>query len=379
MRVGILTLPLYTNYGGIVQCYALQEALHKMGLEPIVLQREYNRQYTFKGAIVYYAKHIVKMLLGRKESWRYYVDPKRSEYIANNTSLFIEKYIPSQSAKCYTTEELKREVERLHLDAIIVGSDQVWRPFYSPCQPNYFLDFLGEDDSIKRISYAASFGGDEWTFSEELTKQCGGLLRKFKEVSVREKTAIALCKEHFGVEPVQVLDPTMLLDKEDYQKVLTSNERQEGLFCYVLDRSEEKRAVIDYISDITGLKAFETMPELSDSADNLYSNLEKCVYPPVEDWLASFRDAKMVVTDSFHGTVFSIIFNKPFWVVGNEGRGMARFETLLSVFGLRDRLISAKTLESIDIYSPVDWAAVNTKWGELRKYALNFLYNALYS
>lgn len=378
MRVGILTLPLYTNYGGLVQCFALQKVLRDMGHDPVVLQREFLRRYTLKGAFSYYAKRIVKLFFGKKEvSWHYYIDPKRREYVAKNTNKFIDKNIPSRSAKCYTTEELKREVERLQLDAIIVGSDQVWRPFYSPCQPNYFLDFLGDDASIKRVTYAASFGGDEWMFSEELTNQCRELLRQFKAVSVREKSAIALCKEHFAVEPVLVLDPTMLLDKEDYQKIISSNLKQEGLFCYVIDRNKGKRAVINHISGKSGLNAFETMPELGLNDYNLYEDLEKCVFPPVEDWLASFRDAKMVVTDSFHGTVFSIIFNKPFWVVGNEGRGMARFNSLLSQYGLENRLITPESVNTIDVFAPIDWKGVNEKRKSLKEESIGFIKSSL--
>ena len=378
MKIGILTQPLYVNYGGLVQCFALQKVLRDIGHEPVVLQREFLRCYTLRGAISYYAKLIVKLLLGRKESWHYYIDPKRRAYIAKYTDKFIEKNIPSRSAKCYTTEELKREVERLHLEAIVVGSDQVWRPFYSPCQPNYFLDFLGEDASIKRISYAASFGDDEWTFSEELTKQCGELLRMFKAVSVREKSAIALCKEHFGVEPLQVLDPTMLLEKEDYKKLIPASSKPNGLFCYVLNRNKEKDAIINHVAKATGLEPFETMPELELNNFNLYEDLEKCVYPPVEDWLASFRDAKMVVTDSFHGTVFSIIFNKPFWVVGNEGRGMARFNSLLSQYGMEKRLVTPDIIGTVDLFVPIDWSRVNVTREKLIEESKRFIIDSLH-
>lgn len=142
MRIGILTQPLYCNYGGLLQCYALQHTLQRMGHEAIVVRREWNRQYSFKGACIYYVKHIVKMLMGKRESWHYYVAQEKRDYIAQNTYKFINKHIIPYSNYCYSTEELRNEVERLQLDAIIVGSDQVWRPHYSPCQPNYFLDFL---------------------------------------------------------------------------------------------------------------------------------------------------------------------------------------------------------------------------------------------
>lgn len=378
MRIGILTQPLYTNYGGIVQCYALQTALQRMGHETVVLQREFNRQYTFKGACIYYIKHIVKFLLGRRSSWHYYVSQERRDYIAKETNEFVEARINPRSEHCYTTEQLATEVERLHLDAIIVGSDQVWRPYYSPCQPNYFLDFLDGRKDIKKMSYAASFGSDEWTFDEALTKQCGALLHQFDAVSVREQSAIGLCKEHFGVEAQHVLDPTLLLEKDDYRAVSGLHSTVRGsLFCYVLDRSKEKREIIAKIADQTKLQPFGSMPELTDDIYNLYGKIDKCVYPSVEDWLSAFDEAKMVTTDSFHGTVFSIIFNKPFWVIGNEGRGMARFQSLLSQFGLEDRMLTPSKLYEIDLNQPVDWEKVNHKREELKKLSIEFLETAL--
>lgn len=377
MRIGILTQPLYCNYGGLVQCYALQQTLQRMGHEAIVLQREWNRKYTIKGACAYYAKLIVKRLLGRRESWHYYVAKEKRDYIARETNKFTHNHINPRSEHCYTTEELRCEVERLQLDAIVVGSDQVWRPDYSPCQPNYFLDFLSDASSIKRISYAASFGGDQWNWSPELTEQCRTLLQKFDAVSVREHSGIGLCKEHFGVDVVQVLDPTMLLDKEDYVRLVTSPKKRGGLFCYVLDRNEEKQSVITSIAHRTSLTAFENMPSLEPTTYNLYGDIEKCVAPPVEDWLSAFMEAEMVVTDSFHGCVFSIIFNKPFWVIGNKERGMARFDSLLQLYGLQDRLISPADMENVDVYKPIDWERVNQRRESSKIEALDFIRKSL--
>lgn len=375
MRVGILTQPLYTNYGGLVQCYALQTVLQRMGHEAIVLQREFDRQYTFCGGCVYYAKHLVKMLIGRRESWHYVVSQERRDYIAKNTYRFIEKNINPRSKHIYSTEQLAEAVDSFHLDAIIVGSDQVWRPDYSPRISNYFLDFLPEDSKIKRISYAASFGGDNWTFSLEETKQCAALLQKFNAVSVREESAIKLCKEHFGVNAVQSLDPTLLLDAEDYLRICPERKGGRGnLFCYVLDMNPQKQAVINRIAENTGKKVFESMPTLPPDTYNLYGDIDKCVYPPVEDWLSAFNEADMIVTDSFHGTVFSIIFNKPFYVIGNEGRGLARFQSLLSMFGLEDRLI---TSDNVDVSGEINWEKVNSCRERLREESINFIKTSL--
>ena len=97
MKIGILTQPLYCNYGGLLQCYALQKTLQRMGYDAVVLQREWNRQYTFKGACAYYAKLFVKKLLGRKESWHYYVAQEKRDYIAREISSQIATSIHAQN------------------------------------------------------------------------------------------------------------------------------------------------------------------------------------------------------------------------------------------------------------------------------------------
>ena len=240
------------------------------------------------------------------------------------------------------------------------------------------MDFLGDNKNIKRISYAASFGGDEWTFSARLTTVCGKLLKKFHAVSVREQSAIKLCKDHFGVDVQQVLDPTLLLEKDDYIAVCgQQSERRGTLFCYVLDRSDEKKNVIDHIAKSMEMKPFYIMPDSPDESDNLYRDIEKCVYPPVEDWLSAFMEADMVLTDSFHGTVFSIIFNKPFWVVGNKDRGMARFESILSMFSLQGRLISYENIKNVDLAAPIDWQQVNSKRKQLQEVSRQFIIDSL--
>lgn len=373
MKIGILTQPLYVNYGGILQCYTLQKKLQLMGHETIVLQREFLRRYTIGGAILHYAKQIVKLLLGKKAIWIYNVAEEKRSYAAKYTSAFINKYIKSLSKKCYTTDELKKEAEFHQLDAIIVGSDQVWRPDYSPCQLNYFLDFLSNDSKIKRLSYAASFGTDNWMFSPELTKQCGKLLKKFDAVSVRELSGIYLCKKYFDTDAVQVIDPTMLLNREDYSDLVETCKKRGNLFCYILDRTMEKQSAIASIANKSNLVPFENMPELEITPSNLYRDIEKCVTPPVEDWISAFMEAEMVVTDSFHGCVFSIIFNKPFWVIGNKARGMARFDTLLSQYGLQDRLINPSEVGNIDVNKPINWDGVNNKRKELQDIAVNFI------
>ena len=257
-----------------------------------------------------------------------------------------------------------------------MGSDQVWRPLYSPCITNYFLDFLSTDDKVKKVAYAASFGVDDWEFTEEETIVCRDLLKSFDGVSVREDSAVDLCAKYLDREDaLHVLDPTMLLEKEDYiHLVEKENEpKSEGnLFCYVLDKSEEKDKIINAIAGEINAAPFTRMPKCPKTYENLKNRLEDCVFPTVTSWLRAFMDADMVVTDSFHGCVFSIIFNKPFWVIGNKGRGMARFNSLLSLYGLQNRLINSDC-KPIDINAPIDWARINAVKKEWQEKSVDFI------
>lgn len=380
MKIGILTQPLHNNYGGLLQCYALQTILKRLGHDAWIVNRDYEKKNTSKWRIfVHYAKQIVKRAMGRK-SVRL-LDIQKLVYIKKNTSYFVSKYIGPQTEHIRNSAFLRKCHLKHRFEAYIVGSDQVWRPSCSPCITNYFLDFFSPNEKVKRIAYAASFGVDEWEFSKEETKACRELLQNFDAVSVREDSATSLCTKYLNrKDALHVLDPTMLLEKLDYIALVEKEKEPKNsgtLFYYILDESEEKKQVIAEIARKVKSTPFTKLPECRVlSAENLENRLEECVYPTVTAWLRAFIDAEMVVTDSFHGCVFSIIFNKPFWVIGNKERGMARFNSLLSTFDLQERLITSKDLP-FDVTKSIDWQKVNNIRRDWQVKSINFLKNNL--
>lgn len=375
MKIGILTQPLLNNYGGLLQCFALQTILKRLGHETWVVQRCFEKpNHNIFWRIFYYIRQFVKVLVGGKFIR---LNPtNKLDYVKRNTKHFVNEYINPKTDIITTKEQLKKCHLVEGFDTYVVGSDQVWRPIYSPCITNYFLDFLSPQDKVKRISYAASFGVDEWEFSEEETSVCKDLLKLFDGVSVRENSATVLCEKYLGRnDALHVLDPTMLLEKEDYIRIVEKENEPKSpgnLFCYVLDESSEKKQVIETIANQIDAVPFTQMPKCKLTYENLRDRLEDCVYPSVTAWLRAFMDADMVVTDSFHGCVFSIIFNKPFWVIGNKGRGLARFNSLLSIFELQNRLIDIDNIPS-DSLSPIDWDKVNAKRKEWQETSMSFL------
>ena len=377
MKIGIVTLPLHANYGGILQAYALQTVLKRMGHSVALIDRTL---YWGAGPVrrtLVYANRLLKMALGKKiDFFRERKADELRRIPRQYTDIFIGKHIRRRSVVRYS------QVRRRDYDAIVVGSDQVWRPLYfENTIGNAFLAFT-QGWKIGRIAYAASFGTDTWEYTPEETEECSRLAKSFDAVSVREESGIALCRKYLGVDAVQTLDPTLLLQKDDYDVLVDTCPEEARCFpgpavvCYILDRSPEKMAVARNLSESLRMKSVSINSRYEDHS----APAEERIQPPVEYWLRQIRDAGFVLTDSFHACVFSIIFRKPFAVIGNEGRGMARFTSLLSEMGLTDRLIrpdiSAEALASL-AKSAIDYDAVHAALAKLQRESLSFLETAL--
>jgi len=298
--------------------------------------------------------------------------------ILSNTSAFIVENIKT-SPPLNSTAKLKDHFSREKYDAVVVGSDQTWRPCYSPNIENFFLDFI-DCDSIKRYAYASSFGVDNWEFTKEQTERCAALAKKFDVISVREKSGIDLCRNHLGVKASHVLDPTLLLQKDAYEALFIDKKlpRRSGVYTYILDDAQWKARVVETVTRSFGKKTYSNQPKCNLS-DLSSSNLSDYEMPSIEGWLQGFFDADFIVTDSFHGTVFSVIFEKPFISLINAGRGATRFFSLADELGVQDRILEKHDEESIKnlIETPVDFEQVRSRLGALRKTSEDALFEML--
>lgn len=370
MRIGILTLPLNTNYGGILQAYALQTVLQRIGHEVILIERrnEVVEPTDFKSKII---KRITKVLLG-KDNLKLVLWGQVDNFKRDNINLL-------------QMSDLEAFDKTAELDAYVVGSDQVWRPFWKENYiPDFFLEFAKGNNKVKKIAYAASFAVDEWEFTAEETQRYAPLAKLFDTISVREASGVGLCQRYLNVDAVQMLDPTLLLDKSDYENLIRKrNNRTTSkakIFTYILDDSDYKQNVISYAENQLNLSPFKLTFKECNSFIQLLFAKKRYQIPGVEKWLRAFMDSEYVITDSFHGCVFSIIFNKPFWAIGNSGRGMARFTSLLHMFGLEDRLLFDTTeVQSLDFSKPIDWTSINAIRKEWQIKAYDFLKTNLYS
>lgn len=374
MKIGIITQPLHTNYGGLLQNYALQKILSALEHEVYTINRDntpsiYSAKLAFR--LKFHIKQTIKKIIGRTYTPSY----KKFIKIRQDCISFVKNNIRTTEL-IKSQEELRKTIEKYKFNGFLVGSDQVWRPCYSPNIYNDFLDFCQEKKNIKRIAYAASFGVSEWEFNDEQTKECNRLAKLFNAVSVREDSGIKLCKEHLEVNAMHVLDPTLLLEKEEYIKLVEQNAEQESdgnFFCYILDTTPEIQSAINNIEQSLSLRSFQVKAKNSCYQLKRGERITDHVIPAPTKWLRAFMDAKMVFTDSFHGCVFSIIFNKPFWVIGNKERGNARFDSLLKLFNLESRRVDINDIDNIDFTAPIDWDKVNTVKKEWQEKSINFI------
>ncbi|BAX80465.1 polysaccharide pyruvyl transferase family protein [Labilibaculum antarcticum] len=378
MKIGIITLPFNWNYGGILQTYALQSALKKIGHESYTINRNTEPMSLKLKVLSYIRRSILKTLFRKDVVVRTWPTKEEEKTIRQHTDRFIRENI--KITDLLKSEKEFKNLAKYDFSAYVIGSDQVWRPKYSPIIENHFLKFIPSNDKSKRIAYAASFGVDNWEFTPSQTKACADLAKQFDSISVREDSGVALCKKHLNVDADVTLDPTLLIDKEEYIKLVGKDgipKLSGTLLNYILDLSPDKKKILDQAIEELGIKPVSIMPKgtFRESGKN---RLDDCICPPVTNWLRGFMDAEFVITDSFHGTVFSIIFNKPFLAIGNAKRGITRFSSLLKILGLEDRLI-LKYDESIleKIKTPIDYEKVNRILNIKKKEAYQFLEKSL--
>lgn len=334
-------MPLINNYGGILQAYALKTVIEQWGHEVFFIERDRWIYVPWFKLCILYCYRFVKKYIFKKPFVIIHYEKEMNRAIQDesitqkNIAPFILQHFKFRKVKAYT------ELSEDEFQAIIVGSDQVWRHYYSRTimggTPSVFLDFA-RGWQIKRIAYAASFGVEWWEMDDKLTHYCSELISLFDAVSVREEEGVNLCRDYLNYsKAIHVLDPTLLLGRDYYESLIPSYcEKSKGnLLCYILDENLAKERIIKQVADNYRLIPFRANSKVEDGN----ADLSERIQPSIESWLRGFTDADFVVTDSFHACVFSIIFEKPFLVFVNKQRGASRIKSLLRLFHLEDRMV----------------------------------------
>jgi len=367
LKIAILTFHASHNYGSVLQAYALSEQLKLLGHEvEIINLRSENQKRVFKRVPDSPTLlHKVFYLLNKKRINRRY---DKYEYFINNV-------LPVTKKEYQTCEQLK-EVENVY-DAYVCGSDQIWNPVCQDFSTAYYLEFLQNTCKAKRIAYAPSFGRHE--FDEETTKQINAWAKNFDSISVRELKGKAVLNEIDPERISVVCDPVVLLDKKYWEELAAEpNIKEPYMLVYFLENNHGRKDFVDTLSQQLGLKVVVLTEYLRDMAKPY---IKKYDASP-EEFVGLFKNASFVYTNSFHGTAFATIFNKPFITViapdqenavnNNDSRKI----DYLTKIGLEGRLVQ-NDLPCKDELMKVDYEEANEKMQEFRNDSYRYLKNAL--
>lgn len=361
-KIGVVTYwNSEENYGQVLQIFALQYYLRQKDCYPFLIKHDLTVTDTksepfFKRLVNFFSSY-PKL---RDSIRRRLSNIKRNKYIPvidRHFKEFKDKYIES-SSKIYSYQELLNNPPTA--DGYITGSDQVWN-FPNPI---FLLNWV--NDRVPRFSYAASFGSP--IVPNYLQDKFRSSLSRFRLVSVREKSGINICAQ-MGILAEHVLDPTLLLSKDDYLNALKFDpilRRKPYIFLYLLGNKSK--------IDLEYLKRYAKEHNLDVvfvPSQNFKSESFIPTYPTIEEWLSLIANAELVITNSFHGTVFSILFERLFYTVLLKGRDNKMNERIISLFA--DLNLSRSYNNHIDLTEKIDYTGVHNLLNEKRHDSFNYL------
>lgn len=374
MRIGIITCwQPDDNYGTQIQCFALQTYLRKLGYDAFLIR--YHRfedmcksKITLKKlckALNLYL--LINWIIRKLFMWRQNDETKQHD---RNAASFREKYL-NMTKDYLTYQELIDNPPEA--DVYIVGSDQVWNINYEQ-ENNLNAHFLNFGNSkTKRISYAASFGFDACSLTSNYVSKVKKLLEKFDGISVREKSGIEILKA-MGIENgVQVCDPTILLSADDYRKFFFDEKKSLPLKKYVLVYELVTKSNLD-IKEIKSWAAKQNLNVVYITGHGKKTKEER-VFASIPEWVVLIENAEYVITNSFHGTVFSLLFHRQVLVYdlkGSAGSTNSRISTLEKLCGKKLFLKKGEDL-SRGFQEKIDWTVFEKNKEELRKIGVDFL------
>lgn len=349
MKIALLTIWHCYNYGAEMQAYATCRALTSLGHDVELIDLPLYEE------IPPIKKHIAH-LIGA-------LSPQVSKF-----NRFWDAHILHKTRTYKSVEDLRKDPPQA--DIYLVGSDQVWnRDITKDYASAFFLDF-GADD-IRRISFSSSFGVNEWNESEALTALVGKRLRQFYAVSCREQTGINILKETFGIDyAVNTLDPTLLFD--NYSELTGKLSEKNTVAFYPLSFNDNAlKPIAEKVASVLSAQAKNANPYKLIPHTSLVWDRNS-----ISEWLRTIAEARFVITQSFHGLVFSILHHRQFAVINMAKHGrQSRIIDLLSALGLENRYFTSENafLQSNIIYETVDYASVDSKLQTLRNASWDYL------
>lgn len=346
MKVSLITYHDEDNYGAILQSYATYKMLNELGYDAEIIDFRMRHIQPLFNRLVFAIRRI-------------------------RHNVFRKKWLNKRTRVYNSVAELRKDPPLS--DCYLVGSDQTWNPCISKDNAlAYFLDFGPE--TIRRVSYAASFGNDKWEDSIYApTSVVRNILCKYHKVLVREDKAVDICKEVFNVDAQQVLDPVLLFSS--YPELTGKYTIEKGkMIVYKLINNEDFYMKSALIADSLG------MHRLSLGSVRRIKGA-KCPYPEsVDKWVKQIATSELVFTDSFHGTIVSLLYHRPFVIYVGDPNRVGRLSSILKVVGLEDRVCSPKDSLNILLETAkrkIDWSMVDRTINDLRLISIQKLKDAL--
>ena len=366
MRIAIITLHRAENYGSVLQALALQKKIEELGHSVCVLDYHPER-YTNRGKLKRLKKQKGKLtnpIFLFAARLLIYPSYLRKNRVFNK---FIRSHLHLSPFKFATNEQAK-EIDLCDIDAFCTGSDQVWNSHWNECvEKALFLDFAPRNKLV--FSYAASIGRSELPKDEvETTRK---LLDKYEFLSVREDTGVEILHRLGRTDTVQSLDPTLLMTKAEWD-VYADNRYKEKQYILTYNLHHDKE--IDRYARALSHKYDISIWNISYNWHDVIRNGRLCWCPPVECFLGLIKHARFVIADSFHATVFSIIFERQFVVITPEVAS-SRISSILNLLGIGERSLNRFINTSI-IESPIDYQVVKQKLAVAQQASMKYLCKA---
>ncbi len=368
MKIGIMTFwQAKENYGQILQLYALYSFFEERGHEPYLIR--YDRLQGDKGSICRRLLDKIEYLFRPRRLFRIlYVRIKFQKKGGVNDrgfQQFVNRYIKVTDRVYHSLVELQRYPPLA--DVYVCGSDQIWNQDKNSYSPAFFLDF--GPDSVNRISYAASFGKKNIT--NNLAHKIIPLLKRFQLVTVREEEGVDICNR-IGIKAYRTPDPTMIVGLDCYEKLLYKDKAYNSPYAMLYLLGHNTHVPFD---EIYKWASFNSLQIRYVASDHRYDKYKKET-PSINQWVQMVKNAKYIVTNSFHGTVFAILFNVPFVTLPLTGPFEAmngRIRSLLKDYGLENRFLTQGVAIKDVLEYPIDFSVVNEITDQRRKNAISLL------
>ena len=357
MKIGLLTFHAAHNYGAVLQAYATQEKIKEMGFDIEVI--DYSPSYLIKQKLFPLTSN-ASLLVNVKILFEGFVTfPWKFKRKHN-----FQKFIKQQLHLSNTSYKNHPFSENMDYDLFVMGSDQIWNCKLTKGFDAVYLGNFKIKPTAKKISYAASMSHYGLTHQEE--REFSKMLSNFDDISVREEELHQYLKKKYNKESTVVLDPTFLIDAKKWSSMAVKPKTaKKYVLVYSIDLRNDALRMANGLAREIGAEVIE----LSMSVDkNVLKNKYQTASP--EEYVGLFEQAEFVITSSFHGTAFSVIFNKPFFSIAHGSDKDSRQKTIMNNLGVIDRFVSKNATPS---FKTLDYTVPNQKLKELREKSVQFL------